>query len=128
MKCYLEREGERKGGKGRGREEGKEREGKSEKGKEREGVRRGGREEKGRRGGREEGRGRRKRGESNVKLSSYLFVVIQNSVHVFNPNGINGPIKYDPLAIIREGRRLLPESVGEDAVGPLMAHLVEAPV
>lgn len=74
------------------------------------------------------GRGREGERKSNVRLSSYLFVVVQNSVHVFNPNGIHGPIKHDPLAILRQGGRLLPEGVGQDAVGPLVAHLVEAPV
>ena len=30
---------------------------------------------------------------------TYLFVVIQDSVHVFNPHSINRPIKDQPLAV-----------------------------
>ena len=34
-----------------------------------------------------------------------LFVVIKHSVHVFNPDSINGAVEYKPLALIGGGTK-----------------------
>lgn len=45
---------------------------------------------------------------------NYLFVIIQHSVHVFNPNSINRTIKQDPLSIIIGVTGILSECVGQN--------------
>lgn len=58
----------------------------------------------------------------------YLLVVVEHSVHVLDPDGIDGPVKEDPLAVVRCGQRLLAVGDGQHAVRPLVADGVEAAV
>lgn len=58
----------------------------------------------------------------------YLLVVVEHGVHVLNPDGVDGPVKDDPLAVVRCGQRLLAVGDGQHAVRPLVADGVEAAV
>lgn len=58
----------------------------------------------------------------------YLLVVIQHSIHVFNPDSINGPIKDNPLSIFWGGNSLIPVGGGQDTIRPLMADGIEAAI
>ena len=44
----------------------------------------------------------------------YLFVVIQYSVHVFDPDGINRAIKQDPFSVGCRAGGIFSESIGQD--------------
>jgi hypothetical protein len=45
-------------------------------------------------------------------------------VHVFDPDGVHGPIEDDPLPIRRVVARGVAEGDGEDPVRPLLGHRV----
>jgi len=52
----------------------------------------------------------------NARLFSDLLIVVEYSVHVLNPDGVDRPVEHDPLAIQRHVPRVLTERVRQHAL------------
>ncbi len=64
----------------------------------------------------------------NIKMYTYLLVIVQNSVHVLNPDRVDGPIEYDPLAVVCGALGLLSERGGQNTVWPLVTHWIKTAI
>jgi len=59
---------------------------------------------------------------------SNLLVVIQNCVHVLDPDGVHWAIKHNPLPVLISGRGLVLEGGGQHSIRPLVGDRVEAAI
>ena len=56
---------------------------------------------------------------NNVEIYTYFFVVIQHSIHVFDPDSVNGTIKNYPLSVRSFCGREFSERFSHNTVTPL---------
>ena len=58
----------------------------------------------------------------NAHLFNNLFVIVQDSVHVFDPGRIDWTIEHNPLPpfVILDGLRMLSEYISQHSVTPLV--------
>ena len=61
-------------------------------------------------------------------MYNYLFVVVEHSIHVLNPDSIHWAIENEPLAIWSLGRGEGPVGHGQDAVRPLVRDGVKGAI
>ena len=59
---------------------------------------------------------------------SYLLIVVEHSVHVLDPDGVDGPVKDEPLAVGRLGGGKGSVADGQDPVRPLVGDGVKGAV
>ena len=61
-------------------------------------------------------------GDDFSRVQAKLLVVVQDSVHVLNPNCINGTIEHEPLPIWGCVPRSVSEEHGKNTIRPLLGH------
>ena len=65
---------------------------------------------------------------NNVEIYTYFFVVIQHSIHVFDPDSVNGTIKNYPLSVRSFCGREFSERFSHNTVTPLKHKTIQIPL
>jgi hypothetical protein len=58
-------------------------------------------------------------------IEAQFFIIIQDCIHILDPESIHWPIKHNPMALACTIRATLPYCIGKNTVHPLARDLVE---